>query len=336
MFLSPDFAIDSLGAAYIIDLNTNGYMVSDGYFNLVQETEVAMRILGADGYPLTNNPEARAHMAAAIDGYCARSTVAPNCMVDKGARSAKPDLEEMLNETAHACGWEEISPSREGLLVDSYVEHMEETGLFVPTEMDFLSWDFVKSDEYLEWRVGHGYGTFPKVSTEQLADRAELDAQNEEKKASKVAMLKAKLKSEFDAHRDIVDAREVAEFGGAELAEAVAGGTKFIGAEEKEGKSVKRARAQLQENQRSQARAAATFGGTSKAVAVEDKSKQEEAGEGGDADDGNNLDGTVALIPSVPAQAQALREPLAATKRLVVKSRTMLVCLLILFFNLKV
>ena len=290
MFLSPDFAIDSLGAAYIIDLNTNGYMVSDGYFNLVQETEVAMRILGADGYPLTDNPEARAHMNAAIDGYCARSTVAPDCMVNKGTRSAKFDLEEMLNETAHACGWEEIFPSRDALMVDSYVEHMQETGMFVPTEMDLLTWDFVKSDEYHEWRIGRGYGTFPKVSTEKLIDRAEQDAQREEKKATKVALIKAGIRSKFDAHRDVVDAREVAEFGGAELAAAVAGDTKFIGADEKEGASVKRARAQLKESQRSQAEAAAAVGG---------KPREEDAEGGGDAaiaDDENHLDGKIACI----------------------------------------
>ena len=94
-------------------------------------------------------------------------------MVDGGKRSAKPDLEELLNETAHACGWEEIFPSRDALRVESYVEHMQETGLFVPTELDLLTWDFVKSDEYLEWRNGHGYGIFPTISSDNLAELAD-------------------------------------------------------------------------------------------------------------------------------------------------------------------
>ena len=117
-----------------------------------------------------------------------------------------------------------------------------------------------------KWVGGVGKGDFKQVmsvlSRGSVLPQLDLtmlfrDAKNEERKAKRVAVMKAKLEAEFRAHQDMEDAREVADFGGTELAAAAsARGTNFLGADEKEGASVERARANLAKGHE-----AADFGG---------------------------------------------------------------------------
>lgn len=148
LFLSPDFVIDANGGAFMVELNTNGFMIGDQYpelFTAQNETKAAMVMLGVTGYP--RRAEYAAELREAVADFC--SEVAPCDEEDQMA------LEELVHEERHLSnGWQRIFPSE---LFSKYWEALDHTNdlkgdnVFI-TAQDKLTESFIKT----VWRPRHG------------------------------------------------------------------------------------------------------------------------------------------------------------------------------------
>ena len=93
-FLSPDFAVDDKGKAYMEEMNTNGFMIGDTYshfFPAQSETILLMRVLGADGFP--DSWKYQGDLEEVVDKYCTGAGL-DDCERD----GVKQEIIRMINE----------------------------------------------------------------------------------------------------------------------------------------------------------------------------------------------------------------------------------------------
>uniref|UniRef100_A0A7S0LEB2 Tubulin--tyrosine ligase-like protein 9 n=1 Tax=Coccolithus braarudii TaxID=221442 RepID=A0A7S0LEB2_9EUKA len=144
MVLQPDFVFDQKGNAYMVECNTNGYMIGDlhkDFFSLQLETEALLELVGANGYPRQN--EYAASLNAHLDQFCSQGGSAPK--KPKCPPHAKLEIAEMVHETHHAsAGWYKIYPKH----VESpgFMTHLRSRRQWVLllTEMDRLNLKWIQ------------------------------------------------------------------------------------------------------------------------------------------------------------------------------------------------
>tara|TARA_B110001452_G_scaffold226673_1_gene201176 strand:+ start:831 stop:2162 length:1332 start_codon:yes stop_codon:yes gene_type:complete len=108
LFLSPDFIIDSKGRAYLVEMNTNGFMPGDDVlYKMQKDTADAIHLLGADGWP--HYPEYRTKFEELWRGFCASTSSCEGFSDDKAKHAAL----ELVHEEVHAfpSAWYRIYPS---------------------------------------------------------------------------------------------------------------------------------------------------------------------------------------------------------------------------------
>mmetsp|Transcript_27596 Transcript_27596/g.35647 ORF Transcript_27596/g.35647 Transcript_27596/m.35647 type:complete len:301 (-) Transcript_27596:14-916(-) len=105
LHLSPDFTLDGNGKVWMIEMNTNGFMIGDRYSKYIEaqdDTVNELRLVGADGYK--KQKEYSKDMRDVVNAFCMRFGH------DICEASGRQMLRELMNEEHHANGWRRIFP----------------------------------------------------------------------------------------------------------------------------------------------------------------------------------------------------------------------------------
>mmetsp|Transcript_12533 Transcript_12533/g.26761 ORF Transcript_12533/g.26761 Transcript_12533/m.26761 type:complete len:801 (-) Transcript_12533:8-2410(-) len=105
-FLQPDIVLDNNGDAYMVEVNTNGYMIGNlhkDFFPLFEEQRGLMRTVGANGFPQAH--KYMKQLKAQTQKFCEKSECTP---------ALEREIWELVHEDMHANqGWYRIFPTRE-------------------------------------------------------------------------------------------------------------------------------------------------------------------------------------------------------------------------------
>ena len=149
MVLQPDFVFDRSGNAYMVECNSNGYMIGDlhkDFFSLQRETVALLELVGANGYP--RQAEYAKALNRHLDDFCDRED--EDCGghedededdedEDDAEDDAKLELAEMVHETQHASlGWSRVFPAGDE---KAHVAHFKRSAGWAKllTELDMLN-----------------------------------------------------------------------------------------------------------------------------------------------------------------------------------------------------
>ena len=105
IFLQPDMVFDSRGNAYMVEVNTQGYMIGNlhkQFFELYKQQKAVFKLLGAHGYP------EKGHYMDEL-----RERARAFCRAQGCAAPMQREIHEMVHEDMHASyGWYRIFPQR--------------------------------------------------------------------------------------------------------------------------------------------------------------------------------------------------------------------------------
>jgi len=130
-FLQPDFVFDSRGNAFMVEVNTNGYMIGNlhkMFFNLHAFQQAMVRLIGSTGYPL----KAKYHKALEekTGDFCDRVG---------GCGAAEREIWELVHEEMHASrNWYRIFPSNR--VAALFLQAKQWTRSITPLDLLMLEW----------------------------------------------------------------------------------------------------------------------------------------------------------------------------------------------------
>jgi len=104
-FLQPDVVLDNKGSAYLVEVNTNGYMIGNlhkTFFPLAEEQRALLQLVGANGFP--QQSKYNSALRAQTKSFCAKTRCTP---------ALEREIWEMVHEDMHCTQtWYRIFPTR--------------------------------------------------------------------------------------------------------------------------------------------------------------------------------------------------------------------------------